>query len=138
MLIQPPDSMDEVILAGKDFAESCPYIEKVMSRNSITYNGYEKSFWGRKRVISTMKIERITDRKFIEYDSCDNNYFTVSVYKGHKKIKEQITNYKFANDAYITQITNLYSAYGIGNEHVSTLLNLYGYVIKDLELIIDK
>lgn len=138
MLIQPPDAMDEVMLAGKDFAESCPFIEKVVSKNTITYNGYEKSFWGRRRVICTMIIERITDTKFIEYDCCDNNYFTVSVYRGDKKIKEQITNYKFANDAYITQIKNLYSAYGVGNEHVSSLLNLYGYVIKDLELIIDK
>lgn len=138
MLIEPPDAMDEVMLVGKDFAESCPITEKVFSQNSITYNGYVRSFWGRKKLISTLKIERITDRKFKEYDSCDSNYFTVSVYQGEKKIKDGITNYKFANEAYRNLITDTYSSYGLGNPIVSKMLHLYGYILKDIEKLIKK
>jgi len=138
MLIEPPDAMDEVMLVAKAFAENCPLIEKFFSDNSILYNGYEKSFWGRKKLISTMKVERILNKKFIDYDSCDDNYFNISVYKGNHLIKEQITNYKFAHDAYIKHTTDMFTSHGFGTDHVTTLLNLYGYVIKDIEQLIKK
>ena len=138
MLIEPPDAMDEVMLTAKAFAESCAITEKIITENSIIYNGYEKSFWGRKKLVSKMNVERITDKKFVEYDSCDENYFTVIVYRGDNKIKEQVTNYKFAHDAYIKLMTDMFSSQGMGNDHVTTLLNLYSYVIKDIEKLIKK
>lgn len=136
MLIEPPDAMDEVMVTAKTFAESNPIIEKNFSDNSIIYKGYEKSFWGRKRLVSILKVERITDKKFVRYDSCDDNYFMVSIFKGDEKIKEEITNYKFANDAYRNLITDTYSSYGLGNPNVSKMLDLYGYLLKDIEKLI--
>ncbi|WP_316849637.1 hypothetical protein [Pedobacter agri] len=136
MLIEPPDSMDEVMLTAKAFAESSPIIEKIFSEKSIIYKGYEKSFWGRKKLVSILEVVRIKDKKFVNYDSCDDNYFTVSIFKGDEKIKEEITNYKFANDAYRNLITDTYTSYGLGNPNVSKMLYLYGYILKDIEKLI--
>ena len=138
MLIEPPDAMDEVMLTAKAFAENCPITEKIITDNSIIYNGYKKSFWGRKKLVSKMKVERIINKKFVNYDSCDDNYFTVVVYRGDIQIKEQVTNYKFANDAYIKLTTDMFSSHGFGSDHVTALLKLYGYVIKDIEQLIKK